>query len=89
MVRLGKTYENLMVDLRATNAKLKDRAARIVAAITQLSRDESLALLDRAGWDVKAAIVMQRRGIDRAAADALLARVDRRLRAALESESPS
>ncbi len=85
MVRLGKAYENLMVDLRATNAKLKDRAARIVAAITQLSRDESLALLDRAGWDVKVAIVMQRRGLDRGAADALLARHDRRLRAALES----
>jgi len=88
MVRLGKTYENLMVDLRATNAKLKDRAARIVSSLTSLSRDDSLTLLDRAGWDVKTAIVMHRRSLDRTSADALLARHDRRLRAALESEAP-
>ena len=40
MVRLGKVYENLMVDLRATNAKLRDRAARIVATLTGLDRED-------------------------------------------------
>ncbi len=68
MVQLGKTWGNLMVDLKATNAKLRDRAARIITSQTDLSRDDALALLDRAGGWVKAALVMQRLGVDRAAA---------------------
>ena len=55
MVRLGKVYGNLMVDVRATNAKLRDRAARIVATLTGLDRAASFALLDRAGGAVKTA----------------------------------
>jgi len=58
MVRLGKVYENLMVDLRATNEKLRDRAVRIIATLTHLDRPQSQALLQRAAGSVKTAIVM-------------------------------
>lgn len=84
MVAQGKTYENLMVDLRATNAKLRDRAARIVATLTGDSREDALALLDRAGGSVKAAVVMRRHGVDRARAEAALSRQGGALRATLE-----
>ncbi len=63
MVRSGRVYRNLMVDLRATNEKLRDRAARIVSTLTGLDRGGSLELLARAGWSVKAAVVMQRMGV--------------------------
>src|SRR6202034_1059299 len=53
MVRLGKVYENLMVDLRATNQKLWDRGVRIVSILTGLSRDDSLRLLQQADGKVK------------------------------------
>ena len=49
MVRLGKTYGNLLVDLRATNTKLMARARRIVAALTEISEAEADALLRSAG----------------------------------------
>lgn len=58
MVRLGKVYENLMVDLRATNQKLWDRGARIVATLTGVSRDAAMDLLRRADGRVKVAVVM-------------------------------
>lgn len=58
MVRLGKVWGNLMVDLRATNAKLRDRAARILMSQTSLSRDAALSLLNEAGGSVKLALVM-------------------------------
>lgn len=57
MVKLGKTYGNLMVDLIPSNQKLRERARRIVARATNLSADDAQALLDRAG-DVKTAIVV-------------------------------
>ncbi len=56
MVRLGKCYENLMVDLRASNEKLRDRAARILMAVCNVSRDEAFDLLTRADGHVKRAI---------------------------------
>lgn len=72
MVRLGKAYGNLMVDLQATNAKLRDRSERLVMTVCDLGRDEARAWLDRAGGHVKLAIVMARLGLDRAAAEARL-----------------
>lgn len=68
MVRSGRVYRNLMVDLRATNEKLKDRAARIVATLTGLGREASFELLARAQGGVKAAVVMHRLeiGVDEA-----------------------
>lgn len=58
MVRLGKVYGNLMVDVRAVNAKLRDRAARIVVAATNVSREQAEISLEEANWQVKPAIVM-------------------------------
>ncbi len=85
MVRLGKCYENLMVDLRATNEKLRDRAARIVSEITGASREEAFALLDAAGGSAKTAVAMRRLGADRDRAEAALDLAGGNLRAALES----
>lgn len=84
MVRSGRVYENLMVDLRATNDKLRDRAARIVATLTGLPRAQSLELLERAAWAVKTAVVMHRRSLDRAQAERVLRDVGGRLDRALE-----
>ncbi len=63
MIRIGKTYGNLMVDLKATNSKLVIRARRIVSGLT--GRDESAAaeLIDNAGGEVKTAIVMHHRNV--------------------------
>ena len=73
MVRLGKAYDNLMVDLRPGNAKLQDRARRMVAAAAGISPDEAERLLSLAGGEVKTAIVMGRRGIGADAARGRLA----------------
>lgn len=83
MARAGKVYENLMVDVRATNAKLRDRAARIIAELTALPREQAFALLDRAGGVVKTAVVMQRRSLDRTAAERALEQSGGRLGTAL------
>ncbi|MCA9261088.1 MAG: N-acetylmuramic acid 6-phosphate etherase [Planctomycetales bacterium] len=60
MVRLGKTFGNLMVDMQATNTKLADRSARIVCALTELTRDQANDLLARCGGELKTAIVAHR-----------------------------
>jgi N-acetylmuramic acid 6-phosphate etherase len=73
MIRLGKTYGNLMVDLRATNNKLIDRSQRIVMEVTDVSREDATKLLERAGKSVKLAIVMQKKGVSREEAEKLLA----------------
>lgn len=84
MVRLGKCFENLMVDLRATNIKLWDRGVRIVGTLTGLDRDRALELLKRADGHVKVAVVMHRRQVDAPEARRLLASADGHLRRALE-----
>ncbi len=73
MIRIGKSYGNLMVDLRATNVKLQDRAERIVCEVTGLDREASRALLVRAEGRVKRALVMHALQVDAATADARLA----------------
>lgn len=73
MIRIGKSYGNLMVDLRATNVKLQDRAERIVCEVTGLTREAVRALLGQADGRVKRAIVMHALGVDAATADARLA----------------
>jgi N-acetylmuramic acid 6-phosphate etherase len=73
MVRSGKVYKNLMVDVRATNDKLRDRAARIISTLTGLDRDASFTLLTNAHGSAKTAIVMYRRGCSAAEAEQLLA----------------
>ena len=79
MVRVGKTYGNLMVDVKSTSDKLRDRARRIVANVTGLDYDAAGPLLQRAGWNVKAAIVMHELDTTRAEALSRL-RVEPRLR---------
>jgi N-acetylmuramic acid 6-phosphate etherase len=63
MVRIGKTYGNLMVDVQMGSEKLKDRARRILSIVTGLSYEDADKLLRKAHWNVKAAIVMQKTGL--------------------------
>jgi N-acetylmuramic acid 6-phosphate etherase len=72
MIRLGKTFGNLMVDLRATNDKLKDRSERIVMEVCEVDREAARRLLDGAGGTVKTAIVMHFLGASREAAETAL-----------------
>jgi N-acetylmuramic acid 6-phosphate etherase len=65
MIRLGKTWGNLMVDLQATNLKLKDRSERILMETCRIDREAARTLLDSAAGSVKVAIVMHRVGISR------------------------
>ncbi len=83
MVRLGKTYENLMVDLRPTSAKLVDRSRRIVAAGARVTHDEARRLLAAARGEVKTALVMGRLGLGPDAARARLRVAGGHVRAAL------
>jgi N-acetylmuramic acid 6-phosphate etherase len=68
MVKTGKVYGNLMVDLQVTCQKLQDRGERILIDTLGVDRDEATRLLDAAGGHVKTAIVMSRQGLDAAAA---------------------
>ena len=74
MIRVGKTYGNLMVDLKASNAKLTDRSERIVMEVCAMEREPARVLLARAGGFVKRAIVMHALAIGSEAADAAIAR---------------
>lgn len=80
MVRLGKTYGNLMVDVRPTNHKLRERAVRIVRQTTGADASAARAALVAAGWDVKAAAVTLRLGVDVPTARARLEAAGGRLR---------
>ncbi|MEQ1826363.1 MAG: N-acetylmuramic acid 6-phosphate etherase [Pirellula sp.] len=88
MVILGKTYGNWMVDLRATNFKLKARSIRIVSSITGLTPDKAEQLIESCDGDVKTAIVVANRSISPKLARELLKQVSGRLRLALESTIP-
>lgn len=83
MVRLGKVYDNLMVDVVATNIKLHGRAQRLVQRLTSLDDEAARAALTAAGGSVKVAIVMTRRGVDGETARTLLAENGGSLRALL------
>jgi N-acetylmuramic acid 6-phosphate etherase len=63
MIRIGKTYGNLMVDVQMGSEKLKDRARRIIMIVTGLGYDDADRLLRKANWNVKAAIVMEKGGL--------------------------
>jgi N-acetylmuramic acid 6-phosphate etherase len=88
MIRIGKTFGNLMVDLHATNAKLIDRSERIVAEVCGVPRDVARALLRAADGVVKRAIVMQLLGVDAAAADAALVAAQGVIRRAVHQSPP-
>jgi N-acetylmuramic acid 6-phosphate etherase len=84
MIRIGKTYGNWMVDLRATNVKLKDRSIRIVSGITGLDRERAESLLARCDGEVKTAIVSQALGVEKIEAQRRLKVAGGRLRAAIQ-----
>jgi N-acetylmuramic acid 6-phosphate etherase len=91
MVRLGKVYGNLMVDVQVSNSKLVRRAQGIVREIGGVSADEAARLLDAAGGHAKTAIVMARRGVNAHEARALLDAADGFLRRVIdpaEAETP-
>jgi N-acetylglucosamine-6-phosphate deacetylase len=83
MVRMGKTYGNLMVDVRATNTKLRDRALRIVESVTGADRQTAGAALQAAGWNTKLACLMVASGKDLETVTSALEASGGRLRQAL------
>lgn len=84
MIQLGKVYENMMIDLQATNLKLKERAKRVVMTITGLSYDEATRFLDQAGGHVKTALVMIKAGVTRNEAEERLRKAKGFVRSAIE-----
>lgn len=84
MIRLGKSYRNLMVDLNASNGKLRERSLRIIMFATGLSYDRSAEALSRADGSLKRAILMILKDVDQQTADQLLDDAKGSLRAALE-----
>jgi len=64
MIKIGKTYENFMIDLKASNEKLKDRAIKIVSQIAEVSHADALATLMKSAWEIKVAIVALKLHLD-------------------------
>lgn len=85
MLRLGCVYSNLMVNVQPTNAKLVDRAERIVMAITGRSREAASKLFNASGRSVRTSIVMSQLGVSREEAESRLAACGGRVREALAS----
>jgi N-acetylmuramic acid 6-phosphate etherase len=83
MIRVGKTYGNLMVDVQTGSEKLKDRAQRIVSVVTGVSPEDAGVLLRRAKWNVKAAIVMKKAEVSYTEALRRLRKADDSIREAL------
>jgi N-acetylmuramic acid 6-phosphate etherase len=83
MIKWGKTYGNLMVDVRTGSEKLKDRAKRILGIVTGLEPEAAEALLKRAKWNVKAAIVMEKAGLTLPQATKRLRTADNSVREAI------
>jgi N-acetylmuramic acid 6-phosphate etherase len=86
MVRLGKVYENMMVDLRAASRKLVERARRTLMTVTGIAYEDACAVLEQAGGSVKTAIVMVKAGVERAEAEARLVAAGGLVRQALEGQ---
>ncbi len=89
MIQLGKTYGNLMVDVRATNEKLRDRATRIVATVAKTSPERARMALEACGWRTKPACLVAASTMDAEHAAELLAASGGRLRVALETAHTS
>ena len=85
MVKFGKVYQNLMVDMKATNVKLVDRACRMVMEATGVAREEAQSVLKQTDYEVKPAILMVLTGLDAPQAQARLAAHCGYLRAALQA----
>lgn len=85
MIKIGKTYENFMIDLMPTNEKLKDRAIRIVAELADVNAVKALQTLIECDWSVKVAVVMLKCGLDKNSSKELLRRNCGVLRRALSA----
>jgi N-acetylmuramic acid 6-phosphate etherase len=85
MIRLGKVYGNLMVNVQATNHKLQDRVKRIVMELTDATYEEADKLIKQAHGDAKVAVIMRKKGISSAEAVQLLREADGKIRPILES----
>ena len=83
MIKWGKTYGNLMVDVRTGSEKLRDRAKRILGVVTGLEPEAAEAVLKRAKWNVKAAIVMEKSGLTLPQAMKRLRKADNSVREAI------
>lgn len=64
MIKIGKTYQNFMIDLKANNEKLKSRAIKIVSQIAEVPHSEALAMLMKSSWEIKTAIVALRLNLE-------------------------
>ena len=84
MIRMGKVYENMMIDLQLTNAKLRERAKRILITITGITYEQASEALEKADGHVKTAIVMIKKNISRAEAAERLRKAGGFVRAAIE-----
>ncbi len=87
MIKMGKVYNNFMVDVQAWNAKLVDRAKRIISEIAGISYETAGEFLEQADGSAKVAIVMVERGVSASKAVEMLAECDGSLRRALEREN--
>jgi N-acetylmuramic acid 6-phosphate etherase len=87
MIRMGKVYENMMIDLQMTNKKLVERSKRIVMTITGISYEEAADYLKKAGGHVKTALVMIRAGVSAEEAKERLDKTDGFVRKAIELKS--
>jgi len=85
MVRLGKVYENMMIDLQMTNQKLRERSKKIVMTITGVGYEQAADYLEKAEGHVKTALVMIKAGVDRNEAQQRLQRADGFVRAAIDN----
>jgi N-acetylmuramic acid 6-phosphate etherase len=86
MIRLGKVYENMMIDLQMTNQKLKERAKRIIMTVTGLGYAQAESFLQEADWHVKTALVMIRAGMPKEEAQDRLRQADGFVRAAIDGK---
>jgi N-acetylmuramic acid 6-phosphate etherase len=84
MIRLGKVYENMMIDLQTTNLKLRERAKRIVMIITNVSYDEATEFLTKSNFHVKTALVMIKANVSLEEAQLRLKKSDGFVRAAIQ-----
>ncbi|MDD3237465.1 MAG: N-acetylmuramic acid 6-phosphate etherase [Candidatus Gastranaerophilales bacterium] len=73
MIKIGKTYENYMIDVKPTNIKLKDRAERIVSAIVGIEQNKAKTVLQDNGYKVKEAVLTLKYGVETSVATELLA----------------
>jgi len=83
MVRMGKVYQNLMVDLKPNSEKLIERGKGIVMSLAHLDYEQACAVYEASGRNVKTAVVMARRGMDRASAEQAIEAADGLLAGAL------